>query len=285
MNKLLIDSGATKTDYLLLSVRGEALFRFKNRGINISYVTDGELYAVLQECKGELPPNNMPEQIIFYGAGCGKDFNAERVSIALSHLFPDTLVTVYSDLMGACHALCGANQGWVAILGTGSGSCFYDGEKIVAMPPSLGYMLGDEGSGTHLGKLLLTSYLEKKLPSPLHQQLEHQYSISVPIVMEELYRKPFPNKFMSAFAPFMLSNIENPHILSLCENSFSSFIRKQLDLLAPDFYPENLHLTGSIAFYFQHVIKNVAKKMGVSVTKVVPAPIEGLMTYYNDIAK
>jgi len=282
MRRLIIDSGATKTEYLLVTGE-EILFRFKNRGININYVEDDEVFAILSECWKLLPQEEMPEEIVFYGAGCGKNFNSQRISVILHHLFPNRCIHVYSDLMGACHALCGKKSGWVAILGTGSSSCMYDGEKIVSIAPSLGYLLGDEGSGVHLGKLLLTSYLEGELPDKLRQQLEAQYQLSVPIVMEQLYRKPFPNRFMSSLAPFMIENIDNQHILSLSEHSFHAFLTKQLHYLLPDFQPSELNISGSIAFYFQAVIKNVAKKLEISVTKTVPAPIERLVGYYNNI--
>ena len=278
MKRLIIDSGATKTEYLL-TIGKKILFRFKNRGINISYTDDNEVYTILNECIEVLPPENMPDEIVFYGAGCGKNFNSQRVSAILHCLFPNSTIRVYSDLMGACHALCGKNSGWVAILGTGSSSCIYDGEKIVSTSPSLGYMLGDEGSGTHLGKLLLTDYLEGKLPDGLRQQLESQYQLTVPIVMEQLYRKPFPNRFMSSFAPFIFENIDNQYLLSLSESSFHTFFTKQLHYFAPDFQPVELNMTGSIAFYFQSIIKNVAKKFGISITKTIPAPIEEIVGY------
>ena len=280
MKRLIVDSGATKTEYLFTTA-GKVSFRFKNRGININYVDDNEVYAVLNECRELLSPENIPEEVVFYGAGCGKSFNSQRISAILGHLFPNGSVHVHSDLMGTCHALCGKDSGWVAILGTGSSSCIYDGKEIVSMAPSLGYLLGDEGSGAHLGKLLLTSYLEGELPDNLRQSLETQYRLTIPAVMEQLYRKPFPNRFMSSLAPFILENIENKYILSLTEDSFHTFFAKQLRYFAPNFQTVELNMTGSIAFYFQTVIKNVAKEFGISVIKTLPAPIEKLVDYYN----
>jgi len=280
MNRLIIDSGATKTEYLLVT-GDKILFHFKNDGINISYTNDDEVFAILNECQNLLPKESIPDEIVFYGAGCGKSFNNQRVSTILHRLYPNSLTRVYSDLLGSCHALCGKESGWVAILGTGSSSCIYDGKDIVSIAPSLGYMLGDEGSGTHLGKLLLTSYLEGKLPNTLRQQLETQYQLSVPEVMERLYRKYFPNRFMSSLSPFMIENINNQHVLSLVESSFHAFFTKQLHYFSSDFQLSELNMTGSVAFYFQNVIQNVAKKFGISVTKTVAAPIERLVDYYH----
>ena len=280
MNRFIIDSGATKTEYLLTNGK-EILFRFKNRGININYTDDTEVCHILDECRKLLPAENLPKEIIFYGAGCGSALNRQRISAILHRLFPNSSIFVYSDLTGACHALCGKEAGWVAILGTGSSSCMYDGEKIISTAPSLGYLLGDEGSGAHLGKLLLTAYLEGELPDGLRKQLETQYQLTVSVVMEQLYRKPFPNRFMSSLAPFMLENSDNQHILSLLESSFHTFFTKQLHFFTPDLRPVALNMTGSIAFHFQSILKNVAEKVGVSIIKVVPSPMEGLVGYYN----
>jgi N-acetylglucosamine kinase-like BadF-type ATPase len=282
MNRCIIDSGATKTEYLL-TIGKEVVFRFKNRGININYERDDEVYNIINECKELLQRENIPEEIVFYGAGCGNSFNRQRIFTTLHHLFPNSSIVVYSDLMGACHALCGKEAGWVAILGTGSSSCMYDGEKIISTAPSLGYLLGDEGSGAHLGKLLLTSYLEDALPDSLRKQLEIQYQLSVPAVMEHLYRKPFPNRFMSSLTPFMLENEDNPFILSLLESSFHTFFTKQLRCFTPNFHLVELNMAGSVAFYFQSVIKNVAKKFGISIMKTLPSPIERLVDYHCSV--
>ena len=281
---LIIDSGATKTEYAL-SLHGEIVFRFVNEGININYRLDEEVHAILTEFIAALPKDfhSQIHHLFFYGAGCGRQANAERLSKILEQLFHFASVTVYSDLLGACHALCGRQKGWVAILGTGSSSCYYDGENITFMAPSLGYMFGDEGSGTHLGKLFLAAYLSDSLPQGVKKDFEEKHQLSAMTVLNRIYQQALPNRFFSSFAPYLLENMHIPEISEICSSSFHEFIEKQIR-----YHPENipvkeLNLIGSIAFYFRKLISKVAEKHGVVIHKTIISPTEDLIIYHNQI--
>ena len=272
---LIIDSGATKTDYALISAN-KTLFRFANEGINISYTNDAKVDTIVNQFYQALPKKyeKQIQQILFYGAGCGKVANAERIDRILQSFFPDTKVSVHSDLLGACRALCGDEAGWVGILGTGSSSCYYDGRKIVYVAPSLGYLLGDEGSGTHLGKLFLTAYLSKQLSSEVQNRFEQTFQIDTVAIIDKLYRQPFPNKFLSSISPFLLKNVNMPEIATICHNSFNEYLEKTLHFLMPHISQKELNLMGSVAFHYREIISEIAKKHGIVVRKVIKAPLE-----------
>ena len=272
---LIIDSGATKTDYALISA-DKTLFRFANEGINISYTDDAKVDTIVNQFYQALPKEyeKQIQQILFYGAGCGKVANAERIDRILQSFFPDTEVNVHSDLLGACRALCGNEAGWVGILGTGSSSCYYDGNEIVYIAPSLGYLLGDEGSGTHLGKLFLTAYLSKQFSAEVQNRFEKAFQIDTVAIIDKLYRQPFPNKFLSSISPFLLNNIELPEIATLCRNSFSEYLEKSLHFLTPYISQKELNLIGSVAFHYSEIISEIAKEQGIVIRKVIKAPLE-----------
>ena len=275
---LIIDSGATKTDYALVSA-GKALFRFANEGVNISYTDDERVGAIVSQFHQALPQEytGQIQQIFFYGAGCGKPTNAERVAKVLQSFFPDTQVNVHSDLLGACRALCGDESGWVGILGTGSSSCFYNGKEIVYIAPSLGYLLGDEGSGTHLGKLFVTAYLSKQLSPEIQSRFEQEFQVDAVAVIDRLYRQPLPNKFLSSVSPFLLKNIALPEIADICQHSFCEYIEKSLHFLTTYISQKELNLMGSVAFHYREIISEIAKKHGVVVRKVIKNPLEELI--------
>lgn len=283
--QLIIDSGATNTTCILLQ-DGDILVRFVSAGINISYTEDDTVSKILESCKKTLKAYSQKEieEIYFYGAGCGKRKNADRLSGLLSGIFPHAVVYVYSDLLAACHALCGEKPGWVAILGTGSSCCLYDGETILHTAPSLGYFLGDEGSGTHLGKLFIISYLSGQLPKDMSNKFEAAYQTDHVDIMERIYREAYPNKFLASLPPFLLQNSGNASIGSLCRESFTLFFRQQILHFREQYHNgELLNLMGSIAFHFKDIISEAAKENGVRIGRIMADPIEELAFYYRHI--
>lgn len=279
---LIIDSGATKTEYLFVN-EGKICDRLIKEGININYINDNQLHEIIANSISSFSKENIAQlkKISFYGAGCGNPLNVTRIESVLQIHFPQTILSVASDLLAACHALCGDQPGWVAILGTGSSSCLYDGKKISKIAPSLGFMIGDEGSGTHLGKLLITAYLWEELPLDLREELEKEYEISYPKVLEHLYQKPYPNRFLSSFAPFMLKNSHHPAIKELCKTSFSDFITRQYHYFQHDLSEKRLNIMGSVAFHFKDIIIEIAKEKGISIQRIIASPGEHLIDYYH----
>ncbi|MDR3046354.1 MAG: hypothetical protein LBU51_01915 [Bacteroidales bacterium] len=278
MMHLIIDSGATKTEYLFTD-GNSVLLRFANRGFNCNYVEDDEIRNILVGFVTVLSRaiEQLPEKISFFGAGCGNTVNAERIRSILKTIFPINCITVDSDLKSACIALCNQDAGWIGILGTGSSSCFYNGNEIVEITPSLGYLLGDEGSGTHIGKLFVAKYLENAWEDTVRISFEKEFQIDRNSVLQKLYQQPNPNRFLSSIAPFLLQHIDNEMIKGICYDAFEQFFQKQSRYFQHHY--TEISLSGSIAFYFQDIIAEVAQKQNICLKKIIASPMDLFNNY------
>ena len=274
-NHLLIDAGATKTTFAVLDGTGEP-FRCQGAGINANYTPEVDILRILAEAVPQFPKGVNISEIDYYGAGCATPQNAMRMESYLRLYFPNADIRVWSDLMAACHALAGGREAIVCILGTGAASCHYDGKEMVHRAPSLGWMLGDEGSGTNLGKCLLTAYLSDALPHPIHTAFEERYHLNRELVLHKLYQEPQPNLFMSQFAPFLKENLAEPAIRQIVKEAFTTFFNKQ-----KSYYPgcDTLpwHFTGSVAAHFEEVLREAAAKVGCKIGEIAGDPMERLI--------
>lgn len=278
---IIIDAGATKTEFAVLQGK-ELAHQFFAAGINANYSSDEQIDKVFAHFVASLPQGNAkPERITYYGAGCAGEQNAMRIAAVIAKYFSSASFKIYSDLMEACHALCGNKPGLVAILGTGSSSCLYDGNQIVKRAPSLGYLIGDEGSGTHLGKNLVSAYMMEKLPMYMMDEIEKTFDINPAKVIQRIYRKASPNKFFASFAPFIQKYVNDPVIKQLCKESFSDFFDKQIGYYEKTTY-KAVNLMGSVAFHFKEVIEEVAAEKNVSLGTVIGSPMPKLMEYHTE---
>jgi N-acetylglucosamine kinase-like BadF-type ATPase len=275
---LLVDAGATKTAFALLY--DGKVFRCQGAGINANYTPEADILRILAEAVPQFPKEVTICEIDYYGAGCATPQNAMRMEGYLRLYFPSADIRVWSDLMAACHALAGGREAIVCILGTGAASCHYDGQKMVHRAPSLGWMLGDEGSGTNLGKCLLTAYLSDTLPQPIRATLEERYHLTRELVLHKLYQEPKPNLFMSQFAPFLKENIAEPAIRQIVTEAFTAFFRKQ-----KSYYPSCDHLpwhfTGSVAAHFEKVLREAAATAECKIGEIAGDPMERLIGEKN----
>ncbi|KAA9325433.1 hypothetical protein [Adhaeribacter soli] len=276
---LIADSGSTKTDWRLLTKDGE-VGQLKTVGFNPDYQrTDG----IYQELKDSLLPQMVgktPEKVYFYGAGCSTPKKVKEVSDALYMAFPTAEIQVEHDLLAAARGLCGTEPGLPCILGTGCNSAVYDGEKITANVPSLGFWLGDEGSGGFLGRQLLIYFLNKELPADLLEEFAQAFpEVNYSEVMERVYRKPYPNRYMASFATFIAPRNKHPFIQQLLRDGFQLFFNRQLGT-----YPEHkelpAHFVGSIAYYNSDILKEVAAKNQITIGRILRGPMEGLIQYH-----
>lgn len=271
---LLVDAGATKSTFVLLG--GEASFRCQCAGINANYTPEADILRILAEAVNQFPKGATINAIDYYGAGCATPQNAFRMEGYLRMYFPTADIRVWSDLMAACHALAGGHEAIVCILGTGAASCHYDGHEMVGRAPSLGWLLGDEGSGTHLGKCLVTAYLSETLPHSIRTAFEERYHLNRDLILHKLYQEPKPNLFLSPFAPFLNEFREEPAIRELIINAFETFFAKQ-----KSYYPncDNLpwHFTGSVAAHFETMLREAAETAGCKIGEIAGDPIERIV--------
>ncbi len=275
---LIADSGSTKTHWSLVQ-DGEVVSEIFTDGINPFYQNDFEITALLNTQLIPKLPSVEIEKIYFYGAGCSFPEKKMMVSLALINFFSSAIIEIQSDLLGAARSLFQHEKGIACILGTGSNSCYYDGNEVTQNVSPLGFILGDEGSGAVLGKLLVADCLKNQLPEWLSEKLLDEYELTPAIILENVYKKPFPNRFLAKFTPFLLEHIEEPAIFNLVYDSFDAFfVRNVMQYPLEDI---KVGFVGSIAHYFSDTLEIVASERGIEVAEVVQNPMHGLVKYHT----
>ena len=275
---LIADSGSTKTDWRFIDGNRKIL-AFRSEGYN-PYLVSGEQMeeSLRREVLVEMG-SRIPAELFFYGAGCGTDEKKAVVKNALAGIFPTIKIEINTDLLGAARSLCGPEKGIAAILGTGSNSCSFDGKNILENRPSLGYILGDEGSGTALGKELLRMFLYDDLEIRLKENFVKRFNLSKAQILEHIYKEPLPNRYLASFSHFIFQNIEHQQFSDMVVANFRKFfIHHILRYQHAKEWP--LHVTGSVGFYFSNLLRRVAEEQGVRLGRVTETPIAGLLNYH-----
>ncbi len=275
---LIADSGSFKTNWRILKDAGR-VEAFNTIGLN-PYFTGSE--EIQQEIKAHFPREILMEQIRevhFYGSGCGAAEKGKMVENSLSELFSKAKVSVNTDLLASARACFGKKQGIVLILGTGSNNGLYDGEKITRQIPSLGYVLGDEGSGSQLGKKLLKACLMGELPEDLQESFLHRYNMGREEILDKLYSKPRPNKFLASFTPFLWWHRQHGYVQDIITESFSGLIQHCLKKY-PEFYSVPVRCTGSVAHFFSQEITSMVSAAGGRVDCILQHPADALAEYH-----
>lgn len=277
---LVADCGSTKIDWCLLNNQKVEKQVF-TMGMNAVMLTEEEIRSRIAE---ELVPEltGYPvDGVYFYGAGCISEDVCSNVSRAISTNFPDaTTVEVHTDLLAAARALFGHKPGIACILGTGSNSCYYDGTEIVDNVSPLGYILGDEGSGAVLGKILLGDILKNQLPADLCTKFLQQYDLDRISIIRRVYKEPQPNRFLASVTPFLIENIKRPEIHALVLNAFTAFFRRNIAQY-PSYKTLDVNFIGSIAYYYRAVLEEAAQACGCKIGTIIKSPMEGLIKFHT----
>ena len=276
---LIAESGSTKTEWVLADDHGKEVMRFETSGFNvyiqkleqIMHTMDNEVFTLM---KGRAIDN-----IFFYGASCSSEENVNRMHAAISTFFPDAHIEINHDILAAARSLFGDGPGIAAILGTGSNSIVYDGKTIVADVPSVGYVMGDEGSGGYLGKRLLRDYIYRILPVNISKKLDDKYHLTKDEILSAIYRGENPNKWLASFGPFVSENIHEDYFKMIVKESFTDFF--EFHIKPYEKYKSwPLSAVGSVGFYFRDILKVVADEYGFKLTDVIKKPVDGLMKYH-----
>ncbi len=278
---LIADSGATKTDWRMIDANAE-LEQLYTIGFNPMYQEAAEIYTQLAETLVPKLMHKNPTEIHYYGAGCSSPEKNKRVEDALSRLFAGVPVYVDHDLLAAARAVCGREAGIACIAGTGANTCLYDGQRIIDNIPSLGFLLGDEGSGAYLGKMLISAYLYRELPDELAQSLKNRFNLTKNGILNELYGSKVPSRYMATFAKFMHEKRKNPVIHAMIYENFSLLFERHISKY--EGFPKfPVNFVGSIAYYFSDELKQVAKKYGATIKTIIASPSEGLVKYHQGL--
>src|ERR1700761_4841952 len=276
---LVADSGSSKTDWLLAVPEQEPL-QFKTGGLNPYFLSEKEMVKILQDQGADLIAHTAEiTEIYFFGAGCSSPDRHEIVSNALSQLFPKAYISIDSDLLGSAYATCGHEKGLCCVLGTGSNISFFDGEDVHSGKHGLGYVLGDEGSGTWFGKALITDFLYGNMPTDICASFNEKYALNKETVINNVYQQPRANSYLASFAKF-LNSIRHPeYVQSLLKRGFKEFIDTNIKSYHQQSHRYKCHFVGSIAFVFSDELKAVCEENEVQVGKIIRQPIYDLMQF------
>lgn len=276
-NILIADGGATKTDWCL-TTNGKILQRFQTEGISPVYQSGEEIADEISRNVSPILKNREIDGVCFYGSGCIPE-KIPTVRNALFLSFPTEKINVFSDLLGAAHALCGHTSGIACILGTGSNSCQWNGQEVVNQISPLGFILGDEGSGASLGKHLLGDALKNQLTPGLKEKLLQQYNLTPASIIDKVYRQQFPSRFLASLAPFLTENIGDESIRRIVKTDFSNFFER--NVMQYNYRENEVNFVGSIAWYFANILREVAQEKGIEIGKIEKSPMKGLIEYHQ----
>lgn len=274
---LVADSGSSSSDWMLNLPDSKPLF-FRTKGLNPFFVSEKEIVNVLKEVPEIIPYSEEIKEVYFFGAGSITPDRREIVSNALTSLFPNSFISVESDLVGAAYATCKSSKGLVATLGTGSDISFFDGENLLPSHHGIGYVLGDEGSGAWFGKRLITSYLYGKMPRDLAKLFGEKYRMTKDSVIRNIYQKDRPNSYLASFVPFMAENRSHPFIDKLLKEGFDEFVRTNI-MTYPNYWDYTCNFVGRVAYTFDIQIRQVCQMHGVKVGNILASPIYELFDY------
>lgn len=276
---LIADSGSTKTDWCVI-LDNTPIKRIGTKGLNPFFQSEEEIQQELTHSLLPQLPEGTIDSVYFYGAGCTPE-KAPTLRRAIADSLPVVgNIKAYSDMLAAARGLCGREAGITCILGTGSNSCFYDGKEIVNHISPLGFILGDEGSGAVLGKLLVGDILKNQLSPAIKEAFLKQFDLTVPEIIDRVYRQPFPNRFLASLSPFIAQHLEEPGIRQLVLGSFIAFLRR--NVMQYDYTQYSAHFIGSVAHCYKEILQEAAQETGIRIGKILQSPMEGLIQYHSD---
>lgn len=273
---IVADSGSTKTDWMGYSP--EKTITFSTQGINPYFLNAQDIYKIFSKMKDLEKIAASVKEIYFYGAGCSSPDKHEVISNGLSLFFTNAYISVDDDLMGSAYATCGDQKGLISILGTGSNVSYFDGVTVTESNYGLGYILGDEGAGTYFGRKMITTYLYQQMPEELRALFALAYKTDRETIITNVYQRPFPNTYLAGFSKFMFANSTHPFIIKTLVDGFQYFIDTNLKNFQ-DYQELNCHFVGSIAYYYEDILRETCIKNGIHVGKIMQKPIEGIFSY------
>ncbi|MDR2145592.1 MAG: ATPase [Tannerella sp.] len=275
---LLADGGSTKVDWRVVE-NGKEIKQVFTKGANPFFRTRED---ISEELKAALYPEIKEftfNSVHFFGAGCANPEKNDVVRKAIADHIQTSEIEVDTDMLGAARGLCGHEKGIACIIGTGSNSCYYDGNRMVENVSPLGYILGDEGSGAVLGRLFVGSLLKNQLTKGLKEQFLQEYGLTPADIIEKVYRQPLVNRFLAGFAPFIRKNIVDKSVENIVYHSFIDFYKR--NAMQYDFNQNIIHFTGSVAYHFQDILRRAGEDLGLKIGKIDPSPMEGLIRFYE----
>lgn len=278
--KLIVDSGSTKTDWAVLKADG-LVERFVSKGFNPYYSSTEEIEILITEALPVSLESLKIKDVYFYGTGCSTMENCNLVRSFLRKFFPNAAIFVEHDMVGAALALLKNKKGIACILGTGSNSCLWDGKRIVENVPSLGYLIGDEGSSVYLGKLLLRKILSGKAEGDIAQAFYEYVDMNFTQILHKIYKDPEAKQWIGCLSHFVTENINIAEIEEVAKQGFRDFIHNQISEFS-GFKEVEISFLGSVAYHLQDVLREVMEEEDLKTGLILQSPMDGLIDYFRE---
>ena len=280
---LIADSGSTKTDWCVCNGTDKQCI-VNTQGINPYHQSIDDIKTII--CTEFIPQiaNISKEsitEIYYYGAGCATEIKCNIIKDILAEHFTNARINVASDLLGAARALCKNSEGIACVIGTGSNSCLYDGKNIADNIPSLGYILGDEGSSVALGRRLLSDCFKRQIPANVANEFMAEYNLSMESTLDSIYKKPLANRYMAQFTPFIAKHREIPQVHNILISCFTDFFKRNVIAYHKPWLP--VHFVGSVATVFSEELIETANSLGMKTGQFIQNPIDGIVSYHTSI--
>lgn len=278
---IIADGGSTKTNWCMLDESNKKIY-FNTEGYNPYFVDSAYIESSLKKDLPDDLPFGKIKEVNYYGAGVHNEEKANIVKEAMRSVFPNAKIEIGHDLLAAARALLGTESGFAAILGTGTNSCIYDGEKITHHIDSAAYILGDEGSGCYIGKKLLTDFIRGVMPKRVADEFYSVYKLTPDEIMDKVYTEPLANRFCASFSKFAYDNNVNiEYTQKIVEDSFEAFFANLVSHY-PDYKSYTFNCIGSVGYNFRNVLEAKANEYGMTVGKIIRSPIDDLVKFHID---
>jgi N-acetylglucosamine kinase-like BadF-type ATPase len=275
---LVADSGSTKADWLLAD-NGKVIHSFSSMGFNPFFHDAETVYKELSKNKSLKKFTHTIKDVKFFGAGCSSAPRNKIIANGLKKVFPNAKVLVDHDMLGAAYAACNNNAGLVCILGTGSNIAYFDGKNLSKTRHGLGYILGDESSGSYYGKKLLAYFIYETMPADLRKAFYAKYKMSKEKAIRHVYKMPDANVYMASFAKFISDHKNHIWIKQLVYKGMVDFFETNISAYS-QYKIAPVHFIGSIAYYFNNTLRTVANEKGFTIGKIIVKPVDELMKYF-----
>ena len=276
----IIDGGSTKCDWVILDNFGKPHLKTTTLGFNPNIINVDFIGKEIDKNEDLFFLKNHIEKVFFYGSGCGTPANSKKVETEFIKSFPQAEIRIKEDMTAAAYAAYNGKPAIVCILGTGSNSCFFDGEKIRIDLPSLGFLIGDEGSGSALGKHLLRRFFMKKLPADLERNFINTYNLSIEEALKNMYHNPRANAYLGEFNKFIADHKSHSYFQNMVFDEMKNFLDYQV-LPYPESGEIEINFIGYIAYIYEDILRAAAAELNITIGKVVQKPIESLVDYHK----
>jgi glucosamine kinase len=275
---LIIESGSTKSDWVLLN-QGEKTY-FSTIGLNPYFHSAQDVEQAIRSNSGLLAMSDKVSAIYFYGAGCSADHLNAIIEKGIKNVFTNSIVSVDHDLNACAYATYNGEPAISCIIGTGSNSCFFDGEVVSEKVPALGYILGDEGSGTYMGKRVLADFLYHRLPEEMAEAFEKETGLDKDSIVQHVYKQANANVYLASFVPFIQKFSHTKYVKELVLNGFKQFL--DVHVCCFDNYKSySVHFVGSISRIFQNELEEACAYFEIKLGNIVQKPVDGLVQYHE----